>query len=227
MRWRTCGIGRALPAEHVLSPRSCWTPRRALIRERAKRARTWWSQNNRKRYDGYLAALLDPEIWAALEARDRKLRDAMAMQIQIHARRVRSDQAGAGRDHEEPARLQLLRAGTAVRRISPTARFLGISSSMRAFSCAQPMSARSQTERESRNFATAIASRSSWTIFHRTDARRSREITLTDSLTDIATAFGADDPLVKKVLAGKSPHARAVELVTGTKLKDVAIRKDV
>jgi len=32
---------------------------------------------------------------------------------------------------------------------------------------------------------------------------------------------------VQKVLAGKSPHARAVELVTGTKLKDVAVRKDV
>jgi hypothetical protein len=30
---------------------------------------------------------------------------------------------------------------------------------------------------------------------------------------------------VKKVLAGKSPHERALELVTGTKLKDVTVRK--
>src|SRR6266700_3666405 len=45
---------------------------------------------------------------------------------------------------------------------------------------------------------------------------------LTDSLTDFASQFGANDPLVQKVVAGKSPHARAVELVTGTKLKDVA-----
>jgi hypothetical protein len=50
---------------------------------------------------------------------------------------------------------------------------------------------------------------------------------LTDSLTDFASQFGADNPLVQKVLAGKSPHARAVELVTGTKLKDVAVRKDL
>src|SRR5947207_8003558 len=50
---------------------------------------------------------------------------------------------------------------------------------------------------------------------------------LTDSLTDFASQFGADDPLVKEVLAGKSPHARAVELVSGTKLKDVAVRKDL
>jgi hypothetical protein len=50
---------------------------------------------------------------------------------------------------------------------------------------------------------------------------------LTDSLTDFASAFGADNPLVKKVLAGKSPHARAVELVSGTKLKDASVRKDL
>src|SRR5215468_11736923 len=50
---------------------------------------------------------------------------------------------------------------------------------------------------------------------------------LTDSLTDFASAFGAENPLVKKVLAGKSPHARAVELVSGTKLKDAAVRKEL
>ena len=33
--------------------------------------------------------------------------------------------------------------------------------------------------------------------------------------------------MVQKVLAGNSPHARAVELVSGTKLKDVAVRKDL
>src|SRR5439155_27364581 len=49
---------------------------------------------------------------------------------------------------------------------------------------------------------------------------------LTDSLTDFASQFAANDPLVQKVLAGKSPHARAVELVTGPKLKDVPVRKD-
>ena len=43
----------------------------------------------------------------------------------------------------------------------------------------------------------------------------------------LALAFGADNPLVKKVLAEKSPHARAVELVSGTKLKDAALRKDL
>src|SRR2546423_12423455 len=35
-------------------------------------------QNNRKRYDGYVAALFDPEVWSAIEQREKKLRDAIA-----------------------------------------------------------------------------------------------------------------------------------------------------
>src|SRR5204862_7732650 len=50
---------------------------------------------------------------------------------------------------------------------------------------------------------------------------------LTDSLTDFAEKFGANDPMVKRVLAGKSPEARAAELVNGTKLKDVEFRKSL
>src|SRR5207253_9983373 len=50
---------------------------------------------------------------------------------------------------------------------------------------------------------------------------------LTDSLTDFATQFGVDDSLVKSMLTGKAPHDHAVELVSGSKLKDVAVRKDL
>src|SRR5207245_9569891 len=50
---------------------------------------------------------------------------------------------------------------------------------------------------------------------------------LTASLTEFASQSGADDPLVKKVLAGKAPHDRAVELVSATRLKDVAGRKNL
>ena len=37
---------------------------------------------------------------------------------------------------------------------------------------------------------------------------------------------GADNPLVKQILAGKSPAARAAELVSGTKLADVAVPQE-
>src|SRR5204862_5597856 len=50
---------------------------------------------------------------------------------------------------------------------------------------------------------------------------------LTDSLIDFAEKFGGNDPLVKQVFAGKLPHTRAVELVSGTKLRDVDFRKNL
>jgi hypothetical protein len=48
---------------------------------------------------------------------------------------------------------------------------------------------------------------------------------LTDSLGFFTEKFGGDHPLVRKVLNGKSPAARAAELISGTKLKEVAERK--
>jgi hypothetical protein len=52
-------------------------------------------------------------------------------------------------------------------------------------------------------------------------------VKLADSLGLMMEVMGADNELVKKVLAGKSPRDRAAELVHGTKLRDVAIRKQL
>src|SRR5437588_1162597 len=48
--------------------------------ENARRARDdfYGDQNNRKRYDGYVADLFDPEVWTAIAAREKKLRDAIS-----------------------------------------------------------------------------------------------------------------------------------------------------
>ena len=53
------------------------------------------------------------------------------------------------------------------------------------------------------------------------------KVKLADSLTFMQKEYGANHPLVKKVLKGKTPEARAAELIDGTKLKDVAYRKQV
>ena len=50
---------------------------------------------------------------------------------------------------------------------------------------------------------------------------------LTDSLSMFLQMKGVDSALVQKIMDGKSPHARAVELITGTKLKDVSRRKEL
>jgi Peptidase S46 len=52
-------------------------------------------------------------------------------------------------------------------------------------------------------------------------------VKLADSLGMMVEVMGADNVLVKKVLAGKSPRDRAAELVHGTQLKDVAVRKQL
>ena len=51
------------------------------------------------------------------------------------------------------------------------------------------------------------------------------QVKLANSLSYFAEKFGGDAPLVKRVLAGKSPATRAAELIAGSKLKDIEERK--
>ncbi len=51
------------------------------------------------------------------------------------------------------------------------------------------------------------------------------QIKLADSLTWLVKQLSFSHPLVQKVLAGRSPRHRAAELVLGTKLKDVMLRR--
>ena len=53
------------------------------------------------------------------------------------------------------------------------------------------------------------------------------KLKLADSLGFMVELLGADHALVKQVLNGKSPEERANEMITGTKLKDVAFRKQL
>ncbi|HEX9161952.1 MAG TPA: S46 family peptidase [Thermoanaerobaculia bacterium] len=52
-------------------------------------------------------------------------------------------------------------------------------------------------------------------------------VELASGLSHLVEVLGLDDPLVLQVLAGRSPSARAYELVHGTNLKDVAFRKQL
>ncbi|HUQ33655.1 MAG TPA: S46 family peptidase, partial [Pyrinomonadaceae bacterium] len=53
------------------------------------------------------------------------------------------------------------------------------------------------------------------------------KLKLADSLAFMVESFGANDPLVKRVLANKTPEARAAELIDGTKLSDPEYRKSL
>src|SRR5438874_10014879 len=201
--------------------------------ENARRARDdlFGDQNNRKRYNGYLAGLLDPEIWCPLQSRERKLRDAIARDPKLKSTsnaydRIKSAQAEIARIAPQYNYLEVERPRFTAYR-GPRA-FAG-----NLFKYAQLL-VRAVDERTKPNgeripeFRDSARDSLELELFSTEPIYEEYEILrLTDSLIDFASQFGADDPLVKKVLAGKSPHARAVELVTGTKLKEVAVRKDL
>ena len=53
------------------------------------------------------------------------------------------------------------------------------------------------------------------------------KLKLANSLTFMRDTYGANHPLVQKVLKGKTPEARAAELIDGSKLKDVEFRRQL
>ena len=53
------------------------------------------------------------------------------------------------------------------------------------------------------------------------------KLKLADSLAYMVELLGADNALVKQILNGKTPEARANEMIEGTKLRDVAYRKEL
>src|SRR6266404_2470620 len=201
--------------------------------ENARKARDdlFGDQNNRKRYDGYLAGLLDSQIWSALKAREQKLRDAIGHDSKLRSTiaaydRIKRAQAEIAKnaplynylEQERPSTVGYRGPRALSGNLFKYARLL-----LRAIDeRVKPNGERIPVFRDSARESLELELFSTEPIYDDYEILR-----LTDSLTDFATQFGADNSLVQKVLAGKSPHARAVELVSGTKLKDVAPRKDL
>src|SRR5213592_3512052 len=201
--------------------------------ENARKARDdlFGDQNNRKRYDGYLAGLLDPQIWSALKAREQKLRDAITRDSKFKSTifaydRIKRAQADIAKnaplynylEQERPVTIGYRGPRALSGNLFKYARLLTRAIDERV----KPNGERVPQFRDSARESLELELFSTEPIYDDYEILR-----LTDSLTDFASQFGADNPLVQKVPAGKSPHARAVELVAGTKLKDVVVRKDL
>jgi hypothetical protein len=201
--------------------------------ENARKARDdlFGDQNNRKRYDGYLAGLLDPEIWSQLRAREQRLRATIARDSKFKSTisaydRIKRAQAVIAKnaplynylEQERPSPVGYRGPRAFAGNLFKYARLLTRAIDERA----KPNRERIPAFRDSARESLELELFSPEPIYDDYEILR-----LTDSLTDFASEFGADNPLVQKVLAGKSPHARAVELVTGTKLKDAAMRKEL
>jgi nicotinamide mononucleotide adenylyltransferase len=185
--------------------------------------------NNRKRYDGYLAELLDPEIWSALQTREQKLRDAMAADPRLRS-------AIAAYDRIEKAQAEIAKVMPVYSYLEQERPKFGIYRQPRAFYStlfkyarllvraaderAKPNNERFPEFRDSSRESLELELFSTEPIYDDVET-----LTLVDSLTDFCNAFGAQNPLVSTVLANKSPQDRASELIKGTQLREVAVRK--
>lgn len=174
-------------------------------------------ENSRKVWDGRIAGLLDPALVAGKQAEEEALRKFAADKPEL----------GAADAWDRISRAQEVIAANAVRNsFLETQQF-----NSDLFSLARRL-VRSAAERNKPNGERLTEFRDS--------AKASFELALFSAkpiyadleqlkiqhfLTVMAMELGANDPAVKVALGGKSPAVRAAELVTGTKVGDVAVRK--
>jgi hypothetical protein len=186
-------------------------------------------QNNRKRYDGYLASLLDPQIWRSLQAREQKLREAISRDPKLTSTiaaydRIKKAQAEIAKNARVYNYFEMERPKFGIYR-QPRAFYSTLFKYARLLVRAaderpKPNGDRFEEFRDSARESLELELFSTEPVYDDVEL-----LTLTDSFTDLASAFGASDPLVKMVLGDKSPVERASELIKGTQVKDVAFRK--
>ena len=199
--------------------------------ENARRVRDdfFGIQNNRKRYDGYLAGLLDPQIWQALQAHEQKLRDAISRDPKLTS-------TSSGYDQIKNAQSEIAKNADVYNYFEQERPKFGTYRQPRAFYSTlfkyarllvraaderpKPNGERLEEFRDSSRDSFELELFSAEPVYDDVEL-----VTLTDSLTDLASEFGAQHPLVKMVLGNKSPVERASELIKGTQLKDIAFRK--
>jgi hypothetical protein len=180
-------------------------------------------QNSRKAYGGKLAGLLDPAVFAGKEAEEKRIRDAVDADPAKKA--AYGGAWGAVADAQKVLADELyplyglLEGGSAFDaksfRIARTLVRL-------AEEKTKPNGERLREYRESALPSLELRLFSPAPIYPEFEKAK-----LADSLSMLAERLGADHPLVKQVLEGKAPSTRAAELIDGTKLHDVAVRRTI
>jgi hypothetical protein len=180
---------------------------------RQARAELFGVQNARKARSGVLAGLLEPRIFAMLREREAAARALVdgaaggAAPAESPYARIEAAQAETDR---VLLRYRLLESGQAFNsRFFANARTILRAVAERA----KPNGERLREYRDSNRESLELQLFSAEPLYDEFEIAK-----LTDSLTALSMALGADDPLVAAVLAGKSPRERAAQLVGGTSL---------
>jgi hypothetical protein len=178
-------------------------------------------QNSRKARVGGLAGLMDPEIMNRKKKAERRLRQAVDMREDLRSMADAWDRIA----HAQKIRAEHLRKYTLLE--------AGMGFNSTLFQIARTLvraaeelpkenSKRLEDFTDSHKASTELRLFSPQPLYDDFE-----ELKLADSLTWLAEELGYDNALVRKVLDGKSPAERARELVKGTKLRDVAVRKEL
>ena len=189
--------------------------------ENARRAKDllFGVQNSRKAREGMLGGLLDPRVMDAKRAAEAKLRAAVEQQDDLKEARSAWDQIAAAQAKAKVGALEynLLEAGHGFN----STLFSIARTVLRAVDeRGKPNGDRLREFRESNRESLELELFSEEPLYDDFE-----QLKLADSLTWLAGQLGMEHPLVREVLRGKSPRARASELVLGTRVKDVAVRK--
>jgi Peptidase S46 len=202
--------------------------------ENARRAREdlLGSQNFRKECDGMLAGLLDPETLHRISKKENGLKSAAGGDARF-SNVAESYTQIRNAIYSDPGNMlkymfyENLNARTSVVdavQASPLGFYSQLFRIARALVRAtderqKPNEKRLPEYRDSARPALELALFSEAPIYDDFEI-----MTLTDSLTSLVSSYGVDDPVVRDLLRGKSPHERAYELVKGTRLKVVQFR---
>jgi hypothetical protein len=176
-------------------------------------------QNSRKARVGGLEGLMDPALIASKEKSEAILRDAVLKNEKLKDATYAWDKIeGANKVANAHAKeINLLEGGRAF-----NTTLFGIARELVRAAEEKP---KPNGERL-REFTDSNLASLEFQLFSEEPLYDDFEILkLANSLMFLAEQFGEDAPIVQKVLAGKSPNDRAVELIAGSKLKDVATRK--
>jgi hypothetical protein len=205
---------------------SSWSERNL---ENARRARKGLlgAQNGRKVNEGRLAGLLDPELMGAKENDETQFKAKLRAETGENNKAVCEAALAAYDKIAQATRIEseklvpytLLEAGQAF--------------SCESFQIARRL-LRAGDERPKpngqrlREFSDSGQASLELALFSQKPIYTDLEtLTLADALTFFATELEGDNHLVQRVLAGKSPRDRAAELIAGTRVRDVAFRKEL
>lgn len=189
--------------------------------ENARRAKEdlFSIQNSRKARMGGLAGLLDPQLMDKKRDYERKLREAVARDPNL------KESANAW-DRIAEAQKEIAKVALAYNLLE---RGFGFRSDLFGVARTLYRAGEERTKPEGerlREFRSSAEESLKLQLFSDEPVYTDFEILkLADSLTYLCAQLGYGDPLVQKVLNGKSPEHRASELILNSKLKDIELRK--